>query len=327
MAWGQVCDQEKFANLPTERFVLHDDGTATDRVTGLNWQRCAVGQRWTGATCEDEGIKAQIRSWFSWDDALGEVQRLQSRVEYRGWRLPTVQELRTLIDRRCNDPSTNLEVFPRAPAWPFWTATSYRDNLDYAWQIDFRNGEVNSHLKATTSYHIRMVKGSALPLNRKAVTLNEDKARLLKRWDDGVHDVDNTDLSLLQYPQDVLKGFPRDTRDRVDWAKALLEEQIQPRVTREGGGEMVVWDQDILFKQTATMPHVLFPHKLHSMWLACDNCHDQIFPARSGATEISMASIYQGEQCGVCHGKVAFEPTACERCHSVLHEGSPVKWW
>jgi len=327
VAAAQVCDQAAYDNMPTERFVYIEEGVARDRVTGLEWQRCALGHDFVDGGCRDDP-KKQVRSWFSWDDAQKEVLRLQANPKYEGWRLPTAQELRTLIYRRCQDPAINQEVFPNPPAWFFWTSTAFSDNPDYAWQVDFKTGEINAHLKSSISYNVRLVRGSLLPSSRKREEKPGDaRDPRLAAWDDGIHDTADADILLLQHPDQALAGLPRDGHDRVDWAKVLVDGLIEPRATREGDGEMVVWDQDILFTETASMPHVLFPHKLHSMWLACENCHDAIFPAQRGVTDISMGSIYSGEHCGVCHGKIAFTPNSCERCHSVLHEGSPTKWW
>ncbi|MBI3776159.1 MAG: DUF1566 domain-containing protein, partial [Gammaproteobacteria bacterium] len=36
---------------PTQRFVLGTDGTVHDKITGLTWMRCALGQQWDGKTC------------------------------------------------------------------------------------------------------------------------------------------------------------------------------------------------------------------------------------------------------------------------------------
>jgi c(7)-type cytochrome triheme protein len=66
------------------------------------------------------------------------------------------------------------------------------------------------------------------------------------------------------------------------------------------------------------MPVVLFPHKRHTEWLDCSNCHDKLFKEEIGASHISMFQILAGEQCGVCHGAVSFPLTECNRCHSVL---------
>ena len=45
--------------------------------------------------------------------------------------------------------------------------------------------------------------------------------------------------------------------------------------------------------------------------------HDKLFRSKAGANRFSMTAILNGEQCGVCHGAVAFPLTECNRCHSV----------
>jgi c(7)-type cytochrome triheme protein len=63
------------------------------------------------------------------------------------------------------------------------------------------------------------------------------------------------------------------------------------------------------------MPNVIFPHKPHTLWLECGNCHPAIFKMQKGANPISMVKIVNGEFCGRCHGRVAFPISNCNRCH------------
>jgi c(7)-type cytochrome triheme protein len=66
---------------------------------------------------------------------------------------------------------------------------------------------------------------------------------------------------------------------------------------------------------------VLFPHRPHTEWLDCENCHDKLFKKKAGETPINMFQVLQGEYCGRCHGAVAFPLTECRRCHSVPRQG------
>lgn len=320
-AQAQQCDQSQRNNAPTERFVIHDDLTVTDRITGLDWQRCAIGQGWDGQRCTDG--KKQTVAWFSWASAKQQAEQLLDE----GWRLPTVHELRSLISRHCKDPAINIEVFPNAPSWGYWSISEFSQNADYAWQVDFKTAKITAQIKTGETSHVRLVRGRVLPPSRQSTQPATEAQRLQKLWDDGVHDPDNPELELLEHPQEVFSALPKDSRGDVDWAKSLNSGAIAPRTNRDADADMVVWQQDILFKDTAGMAHVKFPHGTHSQWLACENCHDQIFAPQKGAADISMGSIYSGQHCGVCHGKVAFSPTNCERCHSVMHKGAGEKWW
>ena len=136
--------------------------------------------------------------------------------------------------------------------------------------------------------------------------------------DDGIHDPTNVTVKYLQEPYDAMATFPRDNMGIIDWVKTLEEGLIDPRKSLDGKGEMFTADFDIIFEKTASMPYVRFPHKPHTEWLTCANCHPAIFIPQKGANPINMAEIIQGKYCGVCHGKVAFPPTMnCGRCHSV----------
>lgn len=134
---------------------------------------------------------------------------------------------------------------------------------------------------------------------------------------DGIHDRESEAVATLQEPRRAFRGFPRaNSGNYVDWAAALREGVIRPRARAGSTGSMTVLDQDILMVNTKTMPYVVFPHAIHTEWLACGNCHDWLFKKQAGATEFSMAQIFKGRQCGMCHGRVAFPPSECFRCHS-----------
>jgi c(7)-type cytochrome triheme protein len=139
--------------------------------------------------------------------------------------------------------------------------------------------------------------------------------------EDGIHDPAVPSIQVLQAPYEAMANFPRDDQGIIDWVKTLDTGLINPRKSLDGTGEMFPVDFDIIFKNTQSMPHVRFPHRQHTEWLTCANCHPRIFIPQKGGNPVSMSSIIQGEYCGVCHGKVAFPPTLnCGRCHSVAKE-------
>ena len=145
--------------------------------------------------------------------------------------------------------------------------------------------------------------------------------------EDDVHDPDNEGITLLQEPRDILFDLQRDRLGKIHWVEALNKGIIAPRKGLSEKAELPELDLDIVMTQTAAMPHVRFPHKAHTQWLACGNCHPDIFVQKAGANDITMTKVMEGEFCGRCHGKVAFSWFACERCHSVPHAGSPPAWW
>ncbi len=149
--------------------------------------------------------------------------------------------------------------------------------------------------------------------------------------EDGIHDPTNEAIRILQEPGEAMVDFPMDKNGLIDWVKAIQEGYVNPRKSLDGdefGGKEVMqeMDMDIIMKQTANMPHVRFPHLAHTQWLACSNCHSEIFIPQKDANPVSMEKILKGEYCGRCHDKVSFPIFNCERCHSVPHDGAKA-WW
>jgi c(7)-type cytochrome triheme protein len=136
--------------------------------------------------------------------------------------------------------------------------------------------------------------------------------------EDGIHDPANDGTMALQPPATAFNELVRSNAgNRVDWVKSLREGKINPRADRvDPKAVPAVMDLNIVREVKGSMPDVVYPHKQHTEWLDCSNCHPAIFKPQKGANQISMASILLGQQCGVCHGKVAFPVSECRLCHS-----------
>ena len=140
--------------------------------------------------------------------------------------------------------------------------------------------------------------------------------------EDGIHDPGIDATKMLNAPLDAYTDLPRNKAgNRVDWVAALAAKKITPRWDRvNANAEGMVMDMDIVRIPKGSMHNVVFPHKQHTEWLACSNCHPEIFVPQKGANQISMSLILSGQKCGVCHGKVAFPPSECSKCHSQKKE-------
>lgn len=142
-----------------------------------------------------------------------------------------------------------------------------------------------------------------------------------------IYDEANPAFPALQKANEALLGFPLDRQAGLDWVGALDRGIIRPRSSVRSDAAPQLLELDILMKNTKEMPWVKFPHRAHTQWLDCINCHPAIFEPKAGAHAIDMAEIFRGNYCGACHGRVAFVPhLACERCHSVPQPGQKV-WW
>jgi len=147
--------------------------------------------------------------------------------------------------------------------------------------------------------------------------------------EDGIHDPENTGTALLQPPKEAFDSLDKSKYgNNVNWVSSLGANKINPRWDRiDDTMQPIVFDMNIVRQVKGSMPNVVYPHKQHTEWLDCSNCHPDIFIPQKGANQINMASILLGEKCGVCHGKVAFPVTTstCRLCHSQKKENSDLK--
>lgn len=147
--------------------------------------------------------------------------------------------------------------------------------------------------------------------------------------EDGIHDAANPGTGLLQAPKAAFDSLDKSKHgNHVDWVSSLQNSKINPRWDRiDDTMQPIVFDLNIVREVKGSMPNVVYPHKQHTEWLDCSNCHPDIFIPQKGANQINMASILLGEKCGVCHGKVAFPVTTstCTLCHSQKKENTELK--
>lgn len=152
-------------------------------------------------------------------------------------------------------------------------------------------------------------------------------AEIARQWlplaRDGIHDATNAAVKLLQEPADALSRLPGAyDGNQVDWVAALERTYITPRTHIFPETKVRLRETDVLLNLRGGTPIVRFPHRQHTLWLDCSNCHEHLFKSQAGANRFSMERILQGEQCGVCHGAVAFPLTQCQRCHNTLRSAA-----
>lgn len=118
--------------------------TVFDRKSGLQWMRCATGQNWDGKKCQGEAEK------IAWDEALKRYPH-DSALGYDDWRLPTRQELETLLDSRYF-PRVDPHLFPHFSGGTFWSSSPDMTYNHFAWTVSFLDGNVSS--VSATAYNM-----------------------------------------------------------------------------------------------------------------------------------------------------------------------------
>jgi len=148
---AQTCKSSVPVSTPLSRFQINDNGTTTDRRTGLIWMRCSMGQSWNGKSCSGRPLK------FNWLQAAEKAKN--SSFAKRKWRLASVTEMSAIIELQCENPAINQTLFPNTPGFHYWTATAFTNQEASHWLIQFRSGE-NHTDKDTALAFVRLVGGS-----------------------------------------------------------------------------------------------------------------------------------------------------------------------
>ncbi|KPA18335.1 secreted protein containing DUF1566 [Candidatus Magnetomorum sp. HK-1] len=126
-------------SLILSRFEDNADGTVTDTLTGLIWQK------------QDE------QNPMTWEQSLTEINSLLLG-DYMDWRMPTREELRSIVDYSRTVPSILSTVFPSAVSGNYWTSTAHPYQSGHVWCVHFYNGNDN-YQTANNSYYSRAVRG------------------------------------------------------------------------------------------------------------------------------------------------------------------------
>jgi len=134
-SWDQTLACTALATCP--RFIVLSNlssAAVLDRETGLVWER-------------SPDTTAQ-----NWLDAQFHCSR-QSTGGRMGWRLPTIQELTSLIDPTVLSPGPVLppgHPFSTVQSSQYWSGATHPTLAAFAWDVTFENGHVGTTDKSLT---------------------------------------------------------------------------------------------------------------------------------------------------------------------------------
>lgn len=150
----------------------NDWACTKDNRTGLIWE----------VKTKDSGLRDMGNKYtnFSGDNSSTNADGFTSEVNKQtlcggaNWRLPTKQELMTLVncsdgkynvDRSCvnyenvTQPTINTTYFPNTLSYMFWTSSSESNLQNYKWFVYFGYGNI-SNSNTSGTYHLRLVRDS-----------------------------------------------------------------------------------------------------------------------------------------------------------------------
>jgi hypothetical protein len=130
-AWSNVIPNA------SKRFVVLDDfmnQAVLDRETGLVWERAPA---------------SSPLSWLGQNGARGYCAE-KNVGGRKGWRLPAIIELSSLIDPAVQAPGPTLPAghpFTGIQSSFYWSTSTFVDLPDNAWGVNFHNGTVTPGVK------------------------------------------------------------------------------------------------------------------------------------------------------------------------------------
>jgi hypothetical protein len=140
VAWPMSNSQvDVTAGAPNlENYTDNGDGTVTDAITGLMWQR------------------AVSATMYAWAQAVAYCPTL-TLAGHSDWRLPSLIELYSIVDAGQINPSINGAYFPSTPADYFWSSSPVVGSSSNAWYVTFGYGSTGNNAVSTIS-NVRCVR-------------------------------------------------------------------------------------------------------------------------------------------------------------------------
>ncbi len=159
---------------PQPPLIVSPDGSLViDTRARLAWPRCVEGMRWDGRRC------AGVARLMTYGEAQAQARQRWQADGVR-WRLPRVNELRRLVNRKTQPPSVDAQLFPFMPRDWVWTGTASVNtntvnpyaygnvarggagesnmSVQQSWAVDMSSGEARGDVGRATRLHVQLVR-------------------------------------------------------------------------------------------------------------------------------------------------------------------------
>lgn len=136
-----------------------------DNVTGLTWEVKSLDggvhhneniYHWGGVTSQGcgWGIYPTTNSW----DFLVNDSNADNFCGHNDWRLPTVDELKSIVDHSQQDPSIDIDYFPNSMSSHYWSANPYFFDATQSYTVSFSNGLLTGTSRDNVQVRVRLVR-------------------------------------------------------------------------------------------------------------------------------------------------------------------------
>lgn len=146
-----------------------DWGCTRDNVTGLMWQVVQIEGNfsWYDSNSPDgnpgrpNGGACAYPGNCDTEKYVQVVNDLKKFCGFTDWRLPTRNELLSIVDYGRTNPPVDPEYFPGTPVAEFWTVSPYATGADRSWEIYFSTGIAEPVPRTySAGMYVRVVRGA-----------------------------------------------------------------------------------------------------------------------------------------------------------------------
>jgi len=149
---------------------FYDGSDGLSNKTTTNYIRCVSGEELANLSFVRDEIDEVVESskmvqfqdnsevkenFVTYEDAISYCDKLDLSNK-SDWRIPTINELRSIVNRDNSNPAINHIFLNNANEF-FWSSTPYQQNKEKIWTIFFRDGVDYQSLKTDKAY-IRCVR-------------------------------------------------------------------------------------------------------------------------------------------------------------------------
>jgi len=207
--------ESSFGEADRARFIDNQDGTITDKITNLMWQK-------------GENQK------MSWYDALKAVKKI-NLADYNDWRLPNIKELNTILDLTYQDGWWYFkEFFPaeglKPPLLHYYSSTTFQNT--YAWVTNFCFGYDGYYANKNMPLLFRAVRNIGESRKKEESIFKLPATGQQKIYDDRGNQISNLTKNDKFYGQDgcynhnllsytKLRTNAAEIEDEVNWEQGL----------------------------------------------------------------------------------------------------------
>lgn len=141
---GQDGEKQEGVSWPTPRFTDIKNGTVTDNMTGLIWLKDANCSETAGGITRVGGL-LNWPSALTWSNSLANGKCGLSDNSVAGdWRLPNINELRSLVDYSRHDPDLpSGHPFSNVQSNWYWSSTSNPVYTSGAFNVGISRGSIH----------------------------------------------------------------------------------------------------------------------------------------------------------------------------------------